>query len=123
MSDGTHLLRILDRETFAVDRQLAVYDRGEPVRNLNELEYIQGEIWANVWQTDLIARIDPASGEVVGWVDLSGLLTPEQRRTADVLNGIAYDAANDRILVTGKFWPSCFTSPCSGGRFPLSQTV
>lgn len=108
MSDGTHLLRILDRETFAVERQLAVHDRGEPVRNLNELEYIQGEIWANVWQTDLIARIDPASGEVVGWVDLSGLLTPEQRRTADVLNGIAYDAANDRILVTGKFWPFVF---------------
>ncbi len=108
MSDGTSRLRFLNPDSYEVTREVTVLDEGVPVSQLNELEYIQGEVWANVWQTDLIARIDPADGRVVGWVDLTGLLTPTQRSRADVLNGIAYDKINDRILVTGKYWPSIF---------------
>jgi glutamine cyclotransferase len=81
---------------------------GTPVRNLNELESVKGEIFANVWQTDYVARIDPASGKVTGWVDLRGLLAPADRAGTDVLNGIAYDAAGDRLFVTGKWWPRLF---------------
>jgi glutaminyl-peptide cyclotransferase len=110
MSDGTSRLRFLDPATFAVRRTLDVTADGDSVRDLNELEMIRGEIWANVWQTDRIARIDPATGHVVGWVDLRDLLQAGDRagRNVDVLNGIAYDADRDRIFVTGKLWPRLF---------------
>ena len=81
---------------------------GKPLRSLNELEYVKGEIWANVWMTDYIARISPATGKVSGYVDLRGLLTPAERGRVDVLNGIAYDAQHDRLFVTGKLWPKVF---------------
>ena len=78
------------------------------MRQLNELEYVKGEIFANVWMTDSVARIDPATGRVTGWIDLSNLLTPAERAQTDVLNGIAFDAAGDRLFVTGKWWPKLF---------------
>ncbi len=108
MSDGTPVLRFLDPLTFKVVRTLAVSDGGKPVKELNELEYIHGEIYANVWQTDRIARISPATGEVIAWIDLSGLLGSEPRDGNAVLNGIAYDQKNDRLFVTGKLWPKLF---------------
>lgn len=109
MSDGTHRIRFLDPETFATTRCIGVYDSARPLVNLNELEYVRGEIWANVWQTDRIARIDPASGALLGWLDLTGLLPAEERTPlADVLNGIAYDPEADRLFVTGKRWPKLY---------------
>jgi len=110
MSDGTATLRWLDPETFAETRSLEVRDQNGPVVRLNELEFIRGEIYANIWLTDRIARIDPQTGRVTGWIDLRGLLSPAERQSsADaVLNGIAYDAANDRLFVTGKLWPKLF---------------
>src|SRR5512136_392826 len=103
MSDGTSTLRFLDPQTFEEISQLAVFANDDPVTRLNELEYVQGEIYANVWQTDRIARIAPGTGQVVGWIDLEGLLTAEDRtEPVDVLNGIAYDAETDRLFVTGK---------------------
>jgi glutamine cyclotransferase len=109
MSDGTSQIRFLDPATFAVQRTINVQIRGEPLNNLNELEYIHGEIYANVWQTFSVVRIDPATGHVVGVIDFTGLL-PAQDRAAntDVLNGIAYDAVNDRLFITGKNWPKLF---------------
>jgi glutaminyl-peptide cyclotransferase len=108
MSDGTDVLRFLDAATFTERRRVKVTALGQPVRSLNELEYVRGELFANVWTTDMVARIDPASGKITGWVDLAGLLTPVERANADVLNGIAYDAAGDRLFVTGKWWPKLF---------------
>lgn len=109
MSDGSDTLTFLDPKTQAVARTLRVQDAGRPVLNLNELEWVEGEIWANVWTTDRIARISPVSGEVKAWVDLSALWPREQRRPpADVLNGIAYDQATRRIFVTGKKWPRVY---------------
>jgi len=109
MSDGTNILRFLDPETFRVTRTVSVYDQNIPLTNLNELEYIKGEIYANIWNSDKIARIDPASGRISGWIDLSGLRPAESRKNQEaVLNGIAYDEAHDRIFVTGKFWPVLF---------------
>ena len=109
MSDGSDTLYLWDPETFREISRLRVTDQGRPVANLNELEYIRGEIWANVWQSDRLARIAPASGRVLAWVDLGGLLPAQDRaRQVDVLNGIAYDAAGDRIFVTGKWWPKLF---------------
>lgn len=109
LSDGTATLRFLDPRTFAVQRTVTVTDEGREVSQLNELEYIRGEVYANVWMTDRIARIDPATGRVKGWLDLKGLLAPEERTgREDVLNGIAYDTARDRLLVTGKHWPKVF---------------
>jgi glutamine cyclotransferase len=88
---------------------VVVRDRGAPVHYLNELEFIRGEVWANVWQTDRLARINPTTGDVVAWVDLTGLLPrTETLEEGAVLNGIAYDAAGDRIFVTGKLWPKLF---------------
>ena len=109
MSDGTANLYFRDPETFAETGRIEVRDENGPVVRLNELEYIDGEIWANVWQTSRIARIDPATGQVTGWVDLTGILdnvTVTQK--IDVLNGIAYDAENGRIFITGKLWPAVF---------------
>jgi glutamine cyclotransferase len=108
MSDGSADLRFLDPETFRETKRITVRDRGEPVNELNELEMVKGEIFANVWQTDRICRIDPATGRVVGWIELSGLLPPAERAGVDVLNGIAYDEAHDRLFVTGKLWPTLF---------------
>jgi glutaminyl-peptide cyclotransferase len=108
MSDGTDSLRFLDPETFAERRRLKVTATGEAVRNLNELEFVKGEIFANIWMTDYVARIDPTSGKVTGWIDLRGLLTDRERASTDVLNGIAYDSAGDRLFVTGKWWPKVF---------------
>jgi glutamine cyclotransferase len=109
MSDGTAELRFLDPETFKERRRITVTDGGRPVTRLNELEYVKGQVFANVWTTDSIARVDPVSGRVLGWVDLRGLLPGRDRVGSDaVLNGIAYDDASDRLFVTGKLWPSLF---------------
>jgi len=106
LSDGTDQLRYLDPRTFRVLRTLDVRDRGEPLRHINELEFVNGEILANIWLRDVIARIDPDSGQVRGWIDLSGLLNVSSPDA--VLNGIAYDEEKDRLLVTGKLWPKLF---------------
>lgn len=108
MSDGSDELRVLDPSTFAERRRIRVTANGAPVRNLNELEYVKNEILANIWQTDYVARIAPATGHVNGYIDLRGLLTPQERARTDVLNGIAYDAKGDRLFVTGKLWPKVF---------------
>ena len=108
MSDGTAQLRFLDPKTMAEVRRITVKDAGRPVPQLNELEFIKGEIYANVWQTERLVRISPADGQVTGWIDMTGLLSPAERAGVDVLNGIAYDAATDRIFVTGKWWPRVF---------------
>jgi len=109
MSDGSASLRFLDPKTLMETRRQLVTDAGIVIRDLNELEWVNGEIYANVWQTDFVARISPVSGRVLGWIDLSGLLSPEERRGgADVLNGIAYDPAGRRLFVTGKLWPKLF---------------
>jgi len=109
LSDGTATLRFFDPDTFKELRRITVKDRGKPVTQLNELEYIHGEIYANVWYSDRIARISPASGRVVGWIDLKGLM-PRDQLSSDgaVLNGIACDAEHDRLFVTGKLWPKIF---------------
>ncbi|EJL26484.1 glutamine cyclotransferase [Caulobacter sp. AP07] len=108
MSDGTSRLRFLDPETLKETGGITVTDEGRPVDQLNELEWVKGEIYANIWQTDRIARIDPVTGQVKGWIDLTGLLPVEDRAGADVLNGIAYDAKADRLIVTGKLWPRLY---------------
>jgi glutamine cyclotransferase len=108
MSDGTATLRFWDPDTLEVLGSVQVYDETGPVVRLNELEYVQGEVYANIWLTNRIARIDPTSGQVLGWIDLTGLLPPEDRPGANVLNGIAYDADTDRLFVTGKLWPKLF---------------
>jgi len=110
LSDGSNQLRFIDPTTFAVRRTVGVYDRGRPVRELNELEFVKGEIYANVWHSDRIARIDPRTGRVTGWIDLAGLLPASERGgdTDAVLNGIAYDERGDRLFVTGKLWPKLF---------------
>jgi glutamine cyclotransferase len=109
LSDGTHQLRFLDPSNFKTQKVLGVYYQDQPLRDLNELEYIKGEIYANIWHQDVIARIDPRSGKILGWIDLAGLLPASERRDAEaVLNGIAYDQAGDRLFVTGKKWPKLF---------------
>jgi glutaminyl-peptide cyclotransferase len=109
LSDGTETIHFLNPETFAEVRSIRVTDQGKPVKELNELEYIHGEIYANVWMTDKIARISPETGKVLGWIDLKGLLPEIELRSNDaVLNGIAYDSARHRLFVTGKLWPRLF---------------
>lgn len=109
LSDGSNRLRFLDPRTFQVQRTVEVKAQGRPVARLNELEWINGEVLANVWQTDRVVRIDPATGEVRGVIDFSGLLSSLDRTpTTDVLNGIAYDAEHDRLFVTGKNWPKIY---------------
>jgi glutamine cyclotransferase len=109
MSDGTSTLHFLDPNTFKEIGRIEVHTMDGPLDRLNELEYVQGEIYANVWKTDRIARISPSTGEVVGWIELEGLMSPADRMSrADVLNGIAYDVKNDRLFVTGKLWPKLF---------------
>jgi len=109
MSDGTNQLRFLDPNTLQVTRTIAIMDNGEPLSQLNELEYVKGEIYANIWQTDKIVKFSPQTGKVLGWIDLTGLLpTRDYTPETDVLNGIAYDANTDRLFVTGKLWPRLF---------------
>ncbi|WAC71197.1 glutaminyl-peptide cyclotransferase [Roseateles sp. SL47] len=110
MSDGTPELRFIDPVSFKETRRVRVTAGGKPVEKLNELEWVDGEVLANIWQTERIARIDPASGKVTGWIDLTGLM-PERNPEAqgeDVANGIAYDAKTKRLFVTGKLWPKLF---------------
>ena len=112
MSDGSSILYFRDKVTFEETGRVVVRDENGPVRFLNELEYVKGEIYANIWQEDRIARIDPETGGVTGWIDLEGLLEAGGQDlrggTVDVLNGIAFDAAGDRLFVTGKWWPLLF---------------
>jgi glutamine cyclotransferase len=109
LSDGTAGLRFVDPATFRELRRVIVKDHGVPVLQLNELEFVKGEIYANVWHSDRIARISPVNGNVLGWIDLTGLLPAGERTDPQaVLNGIAYDAAHDRLFVTGKLWPRLF---------------
>lgn len=109
MSDGTSTLYFIDPDTLKTIGNIQVNDEGRPVNNLNELEYVKGQIYANIWHTDNIAMIDPNNGRVTGWADLSGILPAQLNSTAeDVLNGIAYDVKNDRLFVTGKLWPQLF---------------
>ncbi len=109
LSDGTDQIRFLDPLTFKVKRTIRVQHQGRRVNRLNELEYIKGEIFANVWPTDYVVRIDPANGKVLGTIDFTGLLEAKERSaSSSVLNGIAYDAAEDRLFVTGKRWPKLF---------------
>ena len=108
-SDGTSTLRFRNPDTFAETRHMQVKDGSKPVEQLNELECIKGEIYANVWHSDRIARISPKDGRVLSWIDLTGLLPDDQRVNSEaVLNGIAYDAQHDRLFVTGKQWPWVF---------------
>ncbi len=111
MSDGTPTIRVLDPQTLSQVSAIFVTADGTPVQNLNELEWVKGQLYANVWLTSRIARIDPASGKVVGWIDLTGL-GPKPGETADptndVLNGIAWDAKGQRLFVTGKRWPKVY---------------
>ena len=109
MSDGTSTLRFLDPKDFSILGHIEVYKDDTPVSKLNELEYINGHIYANVWPTDNIAIIDPQNGQVTGWIELSGLLQSQNwNAPVDALNGIAYDAVNNRLFVTGKLWPRVF---------------
>jgi glutamine cyclotransferase len=109
LSDGTASLRFLDPTTFRELRRVTVRDHGAPVTQLNELEFIHGQVYANIWHSDRIARIDPDSGRVIGWIDLAGLLPKDQRSSPEaVLNGIAWDDEHQRLFVTGKLWPKIF---------------
>ena len=109
MSDGTQYLYFLDSETFNTTDRVTVRFQGDEIIQLNELEYIHDEVYANIWKSDKIIRIDPSDGTVTGWIDLTGLLPTEKRMPdTDVLNGIAYDAGGDRLFVTGKRWPELY---------------
>ena len=109
LSDGTSVLHLLDPATFKPVGEIRVTADGKPVLNLNELEYIHGEIYANIWETNRIARISPATGKVIEWIDLSGLRPAAvQQNDNAVLNGIAYDSQHDRLYVTGKLWPTLY---------------
>jgi glutamine cyclotransferase len=109
LSDGSNKIRFLDPDNFQLKKTIAVLDGHTPVAELNELEYIKGEIYANIWHADRIARINPETGAVVGWIDLKGLLAPGDVDDEEaVLNGIAYDEAAGRLFVTGKLWPKIF---------------
>lgn len=114
-SDGTSEIRVIDPNGFHEVRRIRVTESGQPVWMLNELEIVRGELWANIYETNWIARIDLASGHVVGWIDVGSLLTPGERdavaKRGGVANGIAYDAAKGRVLVTGKLWPRVFEIP------------
>jgi len=107
-SDGASKLHFLDPDTFKEMRTVAVHDHRGAIMGLNELEFVRGEIFANIWQEDRIARIDPETGRITGWIELQGLLRPDIVGDVDVLNGIAYDSENHRLFVTGKLWPKLF---------------
>ena len=112
MSNGTSEIRVLDPSTLTEKRHFTVHDGTTRIDELNELEFVDGELFANIWQTDRIARISPRTGEVVGWIDLKGLLSPVYRlESGAVLNGIAYDSERKRLFVTGKLWPKHLRDP------------
>jgi glutamine cyclotransferase len=117
LSDGTNRLRYLDPETFKVVRTLEIYAGKEAVPNLNELEFIENEIYANVWHSNRIARIDPKTGLVRSWIDFSALAAQEQKDPEDVLNGIAFDSVHHRFFVTGKNWAHVFETCIEGIAF------
>jgi len=122
LSDGTSVLHLLDPGTFQQVGQINVTDHGKSILNLNELEYIHGEIYANVWQTNRIARISPVSGKIIAWIDLSGLLSESKLQNSDaVLNGIAYDGVKNRLFVTGKLWPKLFEIKIVPSVHPLDR--
>ncbi len=109
MSDGTPMLYFLNPETFKQDDKIMVLDQDSPVWGLNELEYIDGQIYANVWPTERIVKIEPETGKVIGWIDMEDILNPQNHNEpVDVLNGIAYDPAGRRLFVTGKFYPKIY---------------
>jgi glutamine cyclotransferase len=109
LSDGSNRLRFIDPNGFRVTRTITVTDGNQPVRELNELEYVNGEIYANIWHDNRIAMIDPQSGHVTAWIDLTGLMPESELQDPEaVLNGIAYDQASDKLIVTGKLWPRVF---------------
>jgi glutamine cyclotransferase len=109
LSDGTNRIRFINPDNFQVRKTIAVSDGSRPISQLNELEYVRGEIYANIWHAERIARIDPQTGHIVGWIDLTGLLPPiEVHDEEAVLNGIAYDETKGRLFVTGKLWPKLF---------------
>jgi glutamine cyclotransferase len=108
LSDGTSKLYFIDPETFEEVRQVQVFSNEGPVKHLNELEYVKGQIYANVWQTNLIALISPATGQVTGWIDITELQNLENDNPTSIPNGIAYDNENDRLFVTGKLWSKIF---------------
>jgi glutamine cyclotransferase len=109
MSDGSNRIRFLDPDSFRVTKTIAVTDGRTPVNELNELEYVNGEIYANIWHDQRIVTIDPQNGRVTGWIDLTGLLQPGAVHDEEaVLNGIAFDQAGNRLFVTGKLWPQLF---------------
>lgn len=125
MTDSTHVIRVLNPETFKSSKMIAVMrDDGRPLMSLNELEFVKGEIWANIWHSEkpesigkpnYIARIDPATGKIVGWIDLEGISPEDTRRDGEnVLNGIAYDPASDRLFVTGKNWKKLYEIKITG---------
>ncbi|WP_455277742.1 glutaminyl-peptide cyclotransferase [[Eubacterium] cellulosolvens] len=108
ISNGTSTLHIFDPKTFKKIGEIEVFDDKGPVSNINELEYVKGEIYANIWKTERIARIDPETGQVLGWIELEGLMPDFPRNSEAVFNGIAYDAEQDRLFVTGKLFPKIF---------------
>lgn len=108
MDDGTAQIRVWDPMTLHELRRITVHDGTRQIENVNELEWVRGELYANIWQTDKIARISPKDGRVLGWIDLAGILPAADREGVDVLNGIAYDSFGDRLFVTGKLWPKLF---------------
>lgn len=112
MSDGTDHVRVVEPAGFTTIRTIAITEAGQPVWMVNELEWVRGELWANIYRTDLIARIDPNTGRVVGWIDVGQLLTPQERQEVSarggLANGIAFDTARSRMYVTGKMWPHTF---------------
>ena len=108
LSDGTNRLQYIDPKSFQVTKTLEVFAGPEAVTNLNELEFIRGEIWANIWHSDRIARIDPKSGQVTAWVELAGIAEQETHEQEDVLNGIAWDQGRQRLFVTGKDWSKVY---------------
>jgi glutaminyl-peptide cyclotransferase len=108
MDDGSADIRVWDPVTLREERRIHVHDGARAIENLNELEWVRGELYANIWKTYRVARISPADGRVLGWIDLTGILPPQDRYDIDVCNGIAYDSFGDRLFVTGKLWPKLF---------------
>lgn len=110
MSDGTHVIRFINPENFETVKTISVFrENGQPLMSINELEWVKGELWANIWQDSVVARIDPETGKLKGWIDLTPMVKEEAKsEDEDVLNGIAYDEKTDRIFVTGKLWKKLF---------------